>query len=149
MKTILVSAVALACGLVFAAGTLVSGMANPAKVLNFFDVLGTWDPTLAFVMGSGLVTTLVGYRIVFARRAPVLASEFLLPQRRDIDASLVLGSGIFGLGWGLGGLCPGPALAALPIGGESILTFVVAMVLGIAAAKALKRMMPLVASAKV
>ena len=86
-------------GLVFGVGISISGMANPAKVLNFFDLFGTWDPSLIFVMGGAVVTTFVGYRFVLKRPAPMLDAEFRLPLRRDLDMPLILGSAAFGVGW--------------------------------------------------
>lgn len=142
MKLVANSAAALVCGILFGAGALVSGMSNPAKVLNFFDVFGTWDPSLAFVMAGALAVTFVGYRIVSGRPAPVLAPEFLVPTRKDIDLPLAAGTVVFGVGWGLGGLCPGPALAALPIGDAGIATFALAMVIGIAAGRLSQRIAP-------
>ena len=103
----------LALGLLFGVGLVVSGMSDPAKVLNFLDLFGTWDPSLAFVMGGGVLVAFVGYRIVLGRPRPLLAAGFSLPMRKDIDRPLVLGAAIFGIGWGLGGFCPGPALTAL------------------------------------
>jgi len=104
---------ALLCGLVFGAGLAVSGMTNPAKVLAFLDVAGPWDPTLALVMGGALAVSAAG--VALARRSlrPWLAETFALPTRRDLDRDLLLGAALFGVGWGLVGLCPGPALANL------------------------------------
>ncbi|MGF1649159.1 MAG: DUF6691 family protein [Hyphomicrobiaceae bacterium] len=132
---------ALLIGLVFGLGIMISGMANPAKVLNFFDIAGTWDPSLAFVMGGALITTFIGYRVVLARKAPLLAPKFDLPTRRDIDASLVAGSAIFGAGWGLAGFCPGGALPALGTGRFEVLVFVAALIVGVLARRALRSMM--------
>ncbi len=105
---------ALAAGLVFGLGIAVSGMGNPVKVLNFFDPFGTWDPSLAFVMGGALITTAIGYRVIFGRRQrPVFDATFHLPTARGIDARLVGGSALFGVGWGIAGFCPGGAIPAL------------------------------------
>jgi len=120
----------LIVGLLFGAGLVVSGMANPAKVLNFLDLFGTWDPSLAFVMGGAVIVAFIGFRLVFRRAKPILSQTFHLPTRRDIDARVVVGPAIFGIGWGLGGFCPGPALAALGFGATGTLAFVPAMVLG-------------------
>lgn len=120
----------LALGLLFGAGLIVSGMADPAKVLNFLDLFGTWDPSLAFVMGGAVVVTFVGYRLVLRRERPVAARRFHVPAREDIDARVVVGPAIFGLGWGLSGFCPGPALTALTLGATGTLVFVPAMVIG-------------------
>ncbi|WP_286175698.1 YeeE/YedE family protein [Labrenzia sp. CE80] len=107
---------AFAIGLVFGIGIMLSGMANPAKVLNFFDISGTWDPSLMFVMGGALVVTAIGYRLVFRMRHPLLADGFSLPNRKDLDAKLIGGSAIFGIGWGLSGFCPGGLVPALGLG---------------------------------
>ncbi|MBS7539603.1 DUF6691 family protein [Ancylobacter lacus] len=120
----------LALGLLFGLGLIVSGMSNPAKVLNFLDIFGTFDPSLAFVMAGAAGVALVGYRLVLRRRAPLLAPRFELPTRRDIDARLVAGAALFGVGWGLGGFCPGPAFTALGLAAPGTLAFVPAMLLG-------------------
>lgn len=125
-------------GLIFGIGISISGMANPAKVLNFFDVAGTWDPSLAFVMGGALIVTFLGYRFVLKRPAPFLSSGFQLPNRRDLDLPLIGGSAVFGVGWGIAGFCPGGALPALGTGQTDVLTFVAALLGGIAAAKFLQ-----------
>ena len=104
---------ALLSGLLLGAGLAISGMVNPAKVLNFLDLAGSFDPTLLFVLGGAVVTTFIGYRLVLARSAPLFADRFRLPTRTDIDARLVAGAAVFGLGWGLTGFCPGPAIAAV------------------------------------
>lgn len=124
-------------GLLFGLGLVVSGMADPAKVLNFLDLFGSWDPSLAFVLGGATGTTLVGYRLVLARRRPLLAPTFQLPTATRIDVRLLTGAAIFGVGWGLAGLCPGPAITSLALGAPGILAFVPAMLVGIAAARAL------------
>lgn len=125
-------------GLIFGVGISVSGMANPAKVLNFFDVAGTWDPSLAFVMGGALIVTFFGYRLVLKRPAPVLADVFQVPTRRDLDLSLIGGSAVFGVGWGISGFCPGGALPALGAGRSEVVIFVAALMAGIIVAKALQ-----------
>ncbi len=125
-------------GTVFGLGISISGMANPAKVLNFFDVAGTWDPSLAFVMASALAVTFVGYRLILPRPAgPMFERRFLLPSAGRIDARLVGGSAVFGIGWGISGFCPGGVLPALGTGRIEVILFVVAMVAGIFAARAL------------
>ncbi|MFT6674195.1 MAG: putative membrane protein YedE/YeeE [Sulfitobacter sp.] len=118
-------------GLVFGIGLVVSGMANPAKVLNFLDVAGTWDPSLAFVMGGASVTTFIGYRLILKRPAPVLSDGFQMPTSVQIDRPLLIGSALFGLGWGIGGFCPGPAWAALPLMAPGTLIFIPMMLLGL------------------
>lgn len=125
-------------GLVFGVGISVSGMANPAKVLNFFDIAGTWDPSLIFVMGGALVTTFIGYRLVFRRPAPVLEPTFQVPTSRVIDMKLVGGSALFGIGWGIAGFCPGAAIPALGMGRWEVALFLGAVGLGLALARILK-----------
>ena len=122
-------------GLIFGIGISISGMANPAKVLNFFDVAGTWDPSLIFVMGSALLVTFVGYRFVLAKPAPVMASGFSLPNTTKIDRSLILGAAAFGVGWGIAGFCPGGALPAIGTGEPAVFIFIAATLVGIFAAK--------------
>lgn len=122
-------------GLVFGTGIAISGMANPAKVLNFFDLAGDWDPSLAFVMGSALLVAAVGYFFVLKRDRPILETRFHLPTNRKLDASLLAGSALFGIGWGIAGFCPGGAIPALGLGESAAWIFVAAMLVGIAAAK--------------
>ena len=129
---------AAAIGLVFGTGSVIAGMANPAKVLNFFDVFGTWDPSLLLVMGSALAVTFIGYRFVLRRPAPVFDRRFHLPTKRDLDVPLIAGSALFGIGWGIAGFCPGGAIPALGSGEPSPLIFVAAMIGGIFSANALK-----------
>lgn len=126
-------------GLVFGLGITISGMANPAKVINFFDVFGTWDPSLAFVMGGALAVTAVGYRVVLRRPAPVFDVRYHMPTNRVIDRKLVLGSAVFGIGWGIAGFCPGGALPALGTGQREVLIFVAALIGGILIAKGMTR----------
>lgn len=123
-------------GLVFGTGIVISGMANPAKVLNFFDVFGTWDPSLALVMA--LAVTLAGYLFVFRRLAPLFGSQFHLPTKRDLDLPLIAGSAVFGIGWGIAGFCPGGAIPALGLGHTQPVLFVVTMTGGILVASWLK-----------
>ena len=113
---------AFAIGLLFGCGILISGMGDPAKVLNFFDVAGTWDPSLAFVMGGALLVTAIGYRVVFRMHTPLLAQGFTLPTTTDLDAKLIGGSAVFGIGWGLSGFCPGGLVPVLGLGMEPVLT---------------------------
>ncbi|MGB3901243.1 DUF6691 family protein [Aminobacter sp. J41] len=120
----------LGLGLLFGVGLVISGMADPAKVLNFLDLFGTWDPSLAFVMGGAVVVAFAGYRLVLARGEPIVGGSFHLPTRNDIDARVIAGPAIFGIGWGLGGFCPGPALTALGLGASGTLAFVPAMIIG-------------------
>ncbi|MEE7449749.1 hypothetical protein MRF4_19095 [Methylobacterium radiotolerans] len=124
------TASALAAGLLFGLGLLVSGMANPAKVLAFLDGTGRWDPSLALVMAGAVTVSAAGYRLARRRGRPILAPRLDVPVRRDLDARLIAGAAIFGLGWGLAGLCPGPALTLLTVAPAEAVTFVTAMVLG-------------------
>lgn len=123
-------------GLVFGLGIALSGMANPAKVLNFFDLAGMWDPSLAFVMGGALAVTTLGYRYVLARPRPLQAERFQLPGRHAMDTRLVAGAAMFGVGWGIAGFCPGGALPALGTGRVEVIVFVVALAVGILATRA-------------
>jgi uncharacterized protein len=120
----------LLSGILFALGLIVSQMVNPAKVLNFLDVAGTWDPTLAFVMGGALLVTIPAFRLILKRPQPLFARRFYMPTKQDIDARLVIGAALFGIGWGLAGLCPGPAITALATGLLPVVGFVAAMVAG-------------------
>ena len=127
MKSILL---ALATGVVFGAGLLLSGMTQPAKVVNFLDVMGAWDPSLAFVMGGAIAVHFLAYRLVPHLPKPVWAPVWAIPARRDIDVRLLLGAALFGAGWGLGGYCPGPALTSVVAGASSTLLFTGAMLGG-------------------
>jgi uncharacterized membrane protein YedE/YeeE len=118
------------CGLIFGVGLLISGMTEPEKVLGFLDVFGDWDATLAFVMAGGAAVTTIGYALARRRGTPMLASKFQWPTRSDIDTPLVVGAMLFGVGWGLVGICPGPALVNLAGLSQPILVFVAAMALG-------------------
>lgn len=117
-------------GLIFGAGIALAGMINPAKVLNFFDIAGTWDPSLAFVMGTALIVTAIGYRLVWRQRRPLLDTVFHLPTRTAIDLPLIGGSALFGIGWGIAGFCPGGSIPALGLGESSAFLFVAAMSVG-------------------
>lgn len=126
-------------GGIFGLGIAISGMANPAKVLNFFDIAGNWDPSLLFVMGGALLVTAIGYRIVFAtRKQPIFEARYSLPGTTGIDAQLVGGSAIFGIGWGISGFCPGGAIPALGLGHTETPIFIASMIAGIVIARALK-----------
>jgi uncharacterized protein len=135
---------ALLSGALFALGLVVSGMTQPPKVIGFLNVggifaparFGAWDASLAFVMGGGLLVTLVAFAVTpRAGRKPWAAPRFELPTRKDIDYKLIFGAVLFGIGWGLVGYCPGPALAALLVGGVDVLVFVAALAIGMWAAK--------------
>lgn len=129
---------AYAVGLVFGLGIAISGMANPAKVINFFDIAGSWDPSLAFVMGGALTVTFLGYRSVLKRPAPLFARRFQLPRAASIDRRLLGGAALFGVGWGVAGFCPGGALPALGTARSEVFIFVAALIVGILAAKAIQ-----------
>jgi uncharacterized membrane protein YedE/YeeE len=124
---------ALACGLLFGVGLALSGMTDTAKVLGFLDLFGDWVPDLAFVMGGAVVVTLIAFRLVL-RSHPLLVPAFNLPTRTDVDARLLIGAGIFGVGWGIYGYCPGPALSALVYLEFETVGFVAAMLAGMALA---------------
>jgi len=121
-------------GLIFGLGLIVSGMSNPAKVLNFLEFAairtGTWDASLAFVMAGAIVVTFVGFKLALQRSRPIMAEKFHLPTREDIDARVIAGPAIFGIGWGLVGFCPGPAVTALGFGTKAAVIFVAAMLAG-------------------
>ena len=119
-------------GVLFGAGLTISQMVNPEKITDFLDFFGRWDPSLAFVMGSALAVTFVFFRIILSRPHPLFALEFHVPGARRIDPRLIGGSTLFGIGWGLAGYCPGPAVASLAYGLSQSAIFVVAMVVGIA-----------------
>lgn len=131
-------AVAYIIGLIFGLGISMSGMANPAKVINFFDLAGSWDPSLAFVMGGAVVITFFGYRWVMSRSQPLFDISFVLPTRSDIDLKLICGSLIFGIGWGIAGFCPGGALPVLGTGNANVMLFVAALITGIYATRKLE-----------
>ena len=124
---------ALAAGLIFGLGLTVSGMIDPAKVLGFLDIAGDWDPSLLFVLGGAVVTATIGFRLVQRRRAPLFADRFHLPASSGIDGHFILGAALFGIGWGLAGFCPGPALAGLVLGLWQPWLFVAAMLAGMTA----------------
>lgn len=122
--------VSLVSGILFGAGLAISGMIDPARVRAFLDVGGAWDPTLAFVMGGALIPMVVAWTIVRRRAQPIIADAFHLPPTTPIDRRLIAGAALFGTGWGLAGLCPGPAIAALAVAPVPALVFCIAMALG-------------------
>lgn len=124
------TAIAALVGLIFGLGLLVSGMANPQKVLGFLDLAGPWDPSLALVMGGAIAVGLVGFAIARKRQRSLLGEPMQLPSRTDIDAPLLVGSALFGIGWGLAGYCPGPALTGITAGMPSAIIFSAAMLAG-------------------
>jgi uncharacterized membrane protein YedE/YeeE len=125
-------AAAFASGLLFGLGLVVSQMVDPQKVLAFLDLFGNWDPSLAFVMAGAVAVSALGWVLARRRGAPVLVPRLEMPSRRDVDAPLLAGAALFGLGWGLVGFCPGPALTALAFGPIEVLLFVAAMLAGMA-----------------
>lgn len=130
---------AFAAGLVFGAGLILSGMTDPAKVIGFLDIAGNWDPSLAFVMGGAILVGFFAFRLAARRTRSFLSGAMHLPQRRDIDARLVAGSVVFGVGWGLAGFCPGPALVSFASGVAPAAVFVAAMLFGMALHISLER----------
>ena len=120
----------------FGFGIAISGMANPAKVLNFFDIFGTWDPSLVFVMGGAMITALIGYRLVFGvQKRPLFEVSFSLPSAKQIDRRLILGSIVFGIGWGIAGFCPGGAIPTFGLGHSESYIFIASLVVGILVAR--------------
>jgi hypothetical protein len=126
------SLTALGAGIVFGVGLGLSGMTEPAKVLGFLDVFGAWDPSLMFVMGGAILVHFVLGRLIRRRERPLLDARFHLPRATRLDKSLIVGSAVFGVGWGLGGYCPGPAIVSLGSGSTPAIVFVGAMALGMA-----------------
>lgn len=125
---------ALLCGILFGIGLAISGMTDTAKVLGFLDLFGSWIPDLAFVMGGAVCVTLVSFRFILRRSAPLLSENFILPGNNAIDGRLLAGAAIFGIGWGIYGYCPGPAISALVYLDVKTVIFVVAMLMGMALA---------------
>ena len=119
-----------ALGLLFGLGLVVAGMTDPAKILNFLDLFGRWDPSLAFVMGGAVAVAFVGFRLARQRPRPLLMETYALPTATRVDRNLMAGAALFGIGWGLGGYCPGPALTTLPLLAPGTLVFVLAMLAG-------------------
>lgn len=125
--------VSIACGILFGVGLVISDMVNPARVLAFLDIAGSWDPSLAFVMGGALIPSSIAYAIKRRRVRPLFDTQFHVPTSRRIDRSLISGAVLFGLGWGLVGLCPGPAIASLTTGRWEVVLFAAAMLVGMLA----------------
>lgn len=117
-------------GLVFGIGLIISGMTNPSKVQGFLDLAGQWDPSLAFVMGGAILIGLIAFTIAARRKRSLLGESMHLPVAKQVDVRLILGGLAFGAGWGLAGYCPGPAIASLLVGGEKVLIFTAAMIVG-------------------
>jgi len=120
----------LIAGALFGLGLAIAQMSNPLKVQNFLDIAGDWDPSLAFVMGAAVLITLAVFRVVLKRSSPLLSDRFHLPTLVKVDRRLVIGAALFGIGWGMTGYCPGPALATLLSGNDEVLLFVPAMLFG-------------------
>ena len=133
--------IALIAGLIFGLGLVISGMSNPSKVLNFLDLFGSFDASLLFVMAGAVLTSFVGYRLILQRPHPFFANDFPSAPSSLIDWRLISGALIFGIGWGLVGFCPGPALASLTFGGLSALIFFAAMLIGLMVAKMVSRVL--------
>lgn len=129
----MINALSFGLGLLFSAGLAIAGMTDPKKVLAFLDVTGRWDPSLAFVMAGAIVSYAIGLRALRSRTRPLFAARFDQPASRPIDGALLAGAALFGVGWGLVGLCPGPALVGIATLAPDRLLFVAAMVLGMAA----------------
>lgn len=127
-------------GLIFGVGLILAGMTDPSKVIGFLDIAGNWDPSLAFVMGGAILVGLIAFRFARKRTANFFGGSIHLPTRRDIDLRLVGGSLVFGIGWGMAGFCPGPAVTALGTGNTKAMIFVVAMVAGMALFEAADRL---------
>lgn len=125
------AAIAFFVGLLFGAGLIVSRMSDPSKVVSFLDITGAWDPSLALVMGGAVAVFAIAYRLALKRPKPALGKQFVLPEKTRIDARLVAGALVFGVGWGLGGLCPGAAIVSAAFGDLRVWAFVGAMVAGI------------------
>lgn len=132
----------LVSGILFGGGLALSRMTDPERVLGFLDIFGRWDPTLAFVMLGAVIVMAVAWRIQRRMAKPVLAQKFSLPDRRDLDGKLIIGSALFGVGWGLAGLCPGPAIASLALTPAAVIPFVLAMIAGMAAFRLLATFLP-------
>ena len=135
MQTIM----ALISGLVFGVGLAISGMLDPSKISGFLDIFGVWDPSLALVMAGGVTVNAVGHRFVMRQSAPVFAPRFSLPSLTSIDRPLLLGSALFGIGWGISGLCPGPVLANLLLIPEKMVLFAAIVCVGLWVGRAIKQ----------
>jgi len=123
-------AVSLTSGVLFGIGLAIAGMTRPEKVMGFLNFFRGWDPSLMFVMGGAIAVHALAWRIIKRQKSPVFSARFLVPTRRDLDARLIVGAGIFGVGWGLGGFCPGPGLTSLVTAAPTVLAFIVAMLIG-------------------
>jgi len=131
------SLITLITGLIFGIGLIMSGMTNPAKVQNFLDLFGKWDPSLAFVMGGAIFIAMPGFWLIQKRQSPFFEKQFYIPIKRELDFRLIVGAAIFGIGWGLGGFCPGPAITSILTGNKGTLLFITTMLIGMVLAKSL------------
>ena len=120
----------LISGVLFGFGLAISNMINPAKIVGFLDITGNWDPSLAFVMGGAVFVTAVTFRVILNRPAPMFANKFELPSKVDLDGKLIFGAAIFGIGWAVAGLCPGPAISSIIFLDENLLIFISTLLLG-------------------
>ena len=130
---------ALVAGTLFGLGLAVAGMIDPAKILNFLDIFGTWDPSLAFVMGGGLLVNAIATPFIMRRKTPILAEFFRTPTKHQVDKRLIIGGVLFGAGWGIGGYCPGPMLTALSFANTDIIAVVGAYIIGTFIARSVLR----------
>lgn len=122
--------VGLFTGVLFSIGLTISGMVNPRKVIGFLDIFGDWDPALIFVMGGGVTINVLLFKLILKRKNPLFSKEFMMPKNIDIDKRLIIGAFLFGIGWGIGGVCPGPGLANMFTLNAKALVFVVSMIVG-------------------
>lgn len=118
-------------GLIFGFGLALAGMLNPSKVQGFLNIFGVWDPSLAFVMGGGIIVNAIGYYFVLKRDKPLFAEKFAIPTTKNIDKNLLIGSAVFGIGWGLAGLCPGPVISNFLLQPQDALIFLIIMIFGL------------------
>jgi len=131
----------LASGLLFGAGLAVAGMTDPNKILNFLDVTGAWDPSLALVMGGAIPVAALGFHLAKSRKKPFFEADFTAAKDKPVETKLLVGSALFGIGWGLSGYCPGPAIASLSIPSKPLLAFLVAMGAGLMASEPAERLL--------
>ena len=129
----------LISGVLFGVGLALAGMLDPAKVAGFLDLFGTWDPSLAFVMGGGVIVNAIGHVVVMKRQKPLFGDNFTLPSLKSIDRPLVIGSALFGIGWGISGLCPGPAVASMLLNPADGIGFIAFMIAGLTLGRTIAR----------
>jgi hypothetical protein len=128
-------------GFLFAVGLGISGMTQPAKIVNFLDLTGNWDPSLIFVMIGAIAVHFIAFRLITKRKSPIFSKSFMIPNRKDITPSLIIGAAIFGIGWSMGGYCPGPALTSLATGDSLVIIFVVSVIAGMFIFKVFDKML--------